>query len=292
MAYYPQNATGLNYISYPAGPTPVGLALTANASANTKGAFAQFVASSTFTSNAINVVVANTSAATGRLYLFDIATGGSGSETVVIPNLNAEGVSTTNSVYPSGLYPFPLAIASSTRISARCQCSTGGVAMNVQITLIAAGGVSGIAAFTNYGGDTADSSGAQIDPGGTVNTKGAYTQLTASSSDVAQWMSAQFTYGHSTYANVFWLADLATGAAASEVVLVPDMLLTSAFISSQPDIQPRATPMLTYIAASTRIAARASCTSNTATARLFDLVLMTGVAPSEPSGGGGAWAFA
>lgn len=290
MAWYPQNATGLNYISYPAGPTPVGLGLTASASANTKGSYAQLVASTTFTCNSVQVVVANTITTGTRYYLFDVATGAGGSETVVIPNIPVEGAGTaTSALYASGIWPVPLAIASGTRVALRCQGSTGSVTMNVSMTLIAAGGVAGVSSVTNYGSDTSTSLAVSVDPGASANTKGSYSQITASTSSVTQWLQTMFALDHTSPANTFWLVDIATGAAASEVVLMPDLLVANA--GTQAAVQPKSYDMLTYIANATRIAVRCSCTSNTATTRLLSVAMLATAAPSEPSGGGGAFPY-
>src|SRR4029077_8721859 len=137
--FYPQTAAGLNYITYPAGPTVAGTTVTANAAADTKGSYAQIVASSAFACNSVIIDVQFTAAAVGRQYRLDIATGAALSETVVVADLLAEGTNAATSVI-GGTYTLPLAIPSGTRISARCQCSTGAATLSVTITLISAGG--------------------------------------------------------------------------------------------------------------------------------------------------------
>lgn len=286
MSHYPQSASGLNYISYPAGPTPVGLTLTANASANTKGSYSEFVSSTPFAANQMYLFVWNTDNAV-RQFLFDIATGGVGAETDILPNLSADGTSTTSSIYGFGLYgPFPVAIPAGTRISGRCQCSTGSETMNVQIVLVAAGDTPGVSSAVNYGAETANSGGTQLDPGGSANTKGAYTELTSSTSAVAQWVMLIFTIGHSSVSSVFWLVDLATGAGGAETPLIIDIPVASvANAGAQPSMQPRTYAFLTYIPASTRLAARCSCSTATATVRLLDVVVLAATAPAESAAG-------
>lgn len=282
MPTYPQSTSTINAISYPAGPTPVGAALTASSSANTKGSYTQVASSSSFACNAVAVMVPNTQASAGRLFLFDIATGAAASEVVQLSNLTAEGTNTSTSISGIGLSEYPLKIAASTRIAARCQDSTGSGTMNVQVILIAAGDLAGATSLTTYGASTSTSGGTQIDPGATANTKGSYTQITSSSTAVAQWLQLLVTSGRSTYASIFWLVDVATGAASSEVVLIPDLFFTSTGSSATtPTLQPRAYSMLTYIASSTRIACRCSATANTATARLINVAILTAVAPTE-----------
>lgn len=293
MPYYPQSASGLNYITYPVGPTTTGLTLTADASANTKGAFTEVIASAPFDANAIIVELVLTNANAGRLFLIDVALGGAGSEVVVVPDLICEGVSTVSGVYGQGSYQIPLRVPAGSRISLRCQSSTGASTIGqIATTLIAAGGVDGITSFVNYGANAGDSGGTAIDPGGTAHTKSGWVELTPSSSAVTQWMGLMVTYGHATVATCSWAVDIGTGPAASEVVLLPDVRIGSATSSgAQPSIQARMTHALTYIPAGTRIAARASCSINTATARVIDVALLAGTAPAEPSGGGGESSF-
>lgn len=296
MAYYPQSASGLGYITYPVGPAANVTYPTSSASTNTKGSYTELAASVSITSNAAIIYLTFVDTATARRTLYDFATGAGGAEVVVIPNLmNDASISGGgNSGDHMGCYWLPWKVASGTRVAARIACSVGSCQPGIGLTLIAAGGVDGITSFTNYGADTSDSGGLEVDPGGTIDTKGSYTQFTASSSAVIQSLTIGFSLqGNSAPQNTSWAYDIATGAAASEVVLIPDIRMnTAAQTVNAATALPRAVTMLTYISASTRIAIRASSTVNDATDRLTDLILLTGVAPSEPSGAsGGAWAY-
>lgn len=122
-----------------------------------------------------------------------------------------------------------------------------------------------------------------------ANTKGSYAEITASSSFTCNQVSLNM-YGGSGGNGLRYLVDLATGAGGAESVLIPD---TGAFIDNNAGMQPKAKPFLTYIAASTRLAARASCNINDATDRVFDMALIAGIAPTESggAGAGGSYAF-
>lgn len=284
MPYYPQSATGLNYISYPAGPTATAATLTASGSTHTKGAYTQFVASSPFACNLLQIEVV-TASVSGGLYLFDIATGGSGSETVVVPNIMIDRYSGATSHSGSGFYVIPISIPAGTRISARCQCSTGSGTLEVGITIIAAGDLVSPSTWTQNGVTTATTRGTQVDPGASANTKGAYSQVIASTAAVAQLAVIQFSnIATITAINARWCVDIATGAAASEVVLVPDLRWGAAGVQGIP-AYPRSITFLTYIPASTRIAVRASCSSNDSSFRLFDVAILTAVAPNDVTSG-------
>jgi hypothetical protein len=296
MAHYPQSAAGLGAITYPAGPGPLGVTVTASGSTNTKGLYAELTGSSAFACNKVRVVVQfpGDSAAGGYKFLLDIATGAALSEVVVVPNLMIDGqVITGSTLLCFAEFWIPLAIPAGTRISARCQCSVGSKTLSVMISLYAAGDSPGISTFTAYGINTGDSSGAQVDPGGSANTKGGYTELTASSSAVTQFLMLGVAMAGNTGPSTGrWYFDIATGAALSEVVLIPDIPVQIGGASPQFALLPHSHSFLTYIPAGTRIAVRASCSINDATDRLLDVALLSGTAPAEASGSEHSHVFA
>jgi hypothetical protein len=129
-----------------------------------------------------------------------------------------------------------------------------------------------------------------VDPGASINTKGStYSEMTSSSSAITQSLTCMFSMGGNTAPQTFLAAvDISTGAGGAEVVLVPDLRLSGRDLvagSGVLMVAPRSYTMLTYIAASTRIAVRASSNINDATDRLFDVALVAGTAPAEGSGG-------
>lgn len=286
MSHYPTSTVGNNYITYPAGPAVVGTTLTANASNNTKGSYAEIVASTSFATTHVHVKVLN-GAAAAREYLFDIATGAAASETVVLPNMLAESYSSLSTNYAHRVYnDVPLVIGNATRISGRCQCSTGSAAMTVAITAITTSGTFGQSSFTNIGSDTSTSTGVNLDPGGSANTKGSYVELTASTAADYSWLLVMLVRGSSTYATCAWAADLATGAGGAEVVLIPDMRASLASDSgTRGSMAPTGYPFLTFIASGTRVSGRSSCNITTATSRIITMALLAISAPTETAGG-------
>jgi hypothetical protein len=291
VAFYPVNATGLNYVAYPPGPTATGTDTTSSGSANTKGAYVQLSASSSFASNWAHVVFHGATTGVAALrHLVDIATGAGGAEVDVLPNLATDMASAAgSSVQLGGLYGLPLAIAISTRIAARNQSSGTSRSVVVSVEVRAAGSMPGITTFTNHGSDTSTSGGLSLDPGGTANTKGSYTQLTASLAAVAQFLLMMATHNASSTsgASSTWAMDIATGAGGSEVVLVSDMRFIWPFSTNAYIMTPRSQGVGTYIAASTRVALRVSCSTNTATLRLVHVAALYGTASAESGGGAG-----
>lgn len=282
MPTYPQSAAGLNYITYPVGPSSASLAVISDVAADTKGAYVEFVASTPFAANQVIVDIPSSTAVSGRRFLVDIAIGGVGVESVIIPNIMAEGAGIGSGQTAAGAHTFPIAVAAGVRLSARCQCSTGSSTINVAITLIAAGGLPGVSGFTQYGANLATSGGAVVDPGGSAGTKGSYTEITASTTAIAQWLIINFTNGGNTGPiSASWGVDIATGPNLSEVVLIPDLKTTT---HSSLSTTPKSYAVYTYIAAGTRIAVRASSSTADATDRLLHVTITTAVAPSEPTG--------
>lgn len=285
--YWPQSASGLNVVTYPAGPTVAGTLVTSSASTNTKGSYTQLIASTSFTTNRIELSsTANAASGNGMAALIDLATGAGGSESVVISNLAADIGEAGELIFTAD---FPLAVASGTRVAARFQANVGSRTVRLNVTAIAAGGMPGMSSFTTYGADTSDSGATGVDPGGTTNTKGSYTEITSSSSALAQWMMAVIAFrGNAQPLSFSWAVDIATGAGGAETVLYSDLRVCEReVLTFRMGYTGRMQGFLTYVPASTRLAARASCTTNDATDRLIDVELIAGTAPTEPAGGGG-----
>lgn len=285
MTFYPQSASGLDYESFPAGPAAAGVTVTSDAAANTKGAYTEIAAATSFDANWITVEITQTTQTTVRRYLIDIAIGAAASEVVVIPNLMAEGGAGGSPTDGSYTFTLPLDVPSGSRISARCQDSVGSGPVSISVTLAAAGDTPGPTAYTAHGVDTATSLGTSVNAGGSINTKGAYAQLSASLGAVAQYaMLMMSTNGNTQTAAATFAVDLATGAAASEVVLVPD-LRGATSNNSDYLYSTKTFAFPTYIAAATRVAVRMSSTTADATDRVLTAALYTAVAPTEASGG-------
>ena len=297
MPYYPQSAAGLNYITYPVGPTVEGATLTSGA-IGVKGAYVELGASSPFACNQVWLQVTRVISVSNTIYgaSLDLATGAGGAEVIVIPDIyisESAVVITPFTTTPSGEVTVPLAIASSTRLAARWQANAASQQVAIAVTLSAAGGMAGMpAAMVQYG--FAVDEGVKIDAGATANTKGSYVAITASTSAVIQVLVLQFVadlVGGPNGILQAWAVDLATGAGGAEVVLMPDLRIAQCAnvggAGQATIVVPRSIPMLTYIAASTRVAMRAAPYTSTGTVanRRFLVALLTGTAPTEPVAG-------
>lgn len=254
-----------------------GTVLTAG-SANTKGSYVELSASVSTTCSAVAVAIF--SANQNVDYLVDIATGAASAETDLIANIQTNRPTTAVAVR---YFVFPIAITSGTRVSARCQASTGAATCRVVMYLFS--GTSNFLGGTgavNYGANAADSGGTSIDPGGSANTKGAYTEITASTSSDIKWVTVMLgNQTNAARASAEFLLDIATGSAGSESVVLNNVYFVTTSTGSTITAVGVSFPVT--IASGTRIAARAQCTIIDATDRLFDIVLM-----GDDSSAGGA----
>lgn len=251
-----------------------GVTLTSNASANVKGVYGQLIASTG--QDAFGLLVQVQGSATGD-YLIDLAIGGAGSEQIILSNFaHARQVGNTRR---AGLMLIPLFIPSGTRISARCQGSTGGNNCILNITLLPALGAFTLGLLgraTTYGANTGTSGGISIDPGGTINTKGSYVQISASLTNPARWIvlmiGNQANAARANTANNSWTFDVAIGAAGSETIVIPDIILGAGAVESV--VVPYLISLPFALPSGVRVAVRAQCTINDATDRKFDFSLL------------------
>lgn len=207
-------------------PTVSGIqTLTPAGTANTKGSYTQMLASTSADCRMLRIeLFANPSAANTKSFLVDIATGAAASEAVLVPNLGVQA--TIQFGLARSVFFIPCRIPAGTRIAARCQCNTGTSPENMfaQVTVYDGdvrqlGGGGGVDAI---GADTATSRGTAITPGNS-SVKSSYVQLTASTSNRYVGLFGVIDMGSPTGGNFNQLlTDVAIGAAASEVIIIPD----------------------------------------------------------------------
>lgn len=244
--------------------------------ANTKGAYAQLIASSAFDADALLVIAAHE--AVGFLgitvsALLDIAIGAAASEQVVIPDV----LLSLNQWCGRSGSPFlvPCKIPAGSRIAARLASSDASTPFNVTVCAINYGlfAMPG-GKIVSYGTASATSRGTSLDPGATANTKGAYSQLVASTNeDLSGIIICVGSQNLDKTTSCEALLDIAIGAAASEIILIADLPLGVDTNAQQ--YMPLVFPFIPCkIPAGTRIAARCQNTTNTAAHRSFDVSIL------------------
>ena len=262
-----------------------GTAITAGI--DTKGAYVELIASTANTNLGIWVFLDGDNLA--KNWAVDIATGVADSEVIFLNDL-IYGLrrGTTGIVW----YYFPIAsIASGTRISARAQCDNSSGSELVYVSAILSTesmlditaptyerSITSIPATRPYLDD--------VDPGATINTKGAYTELVASASATLQL--ATFHFGSSDNDVITQnqqLVDIAKGEAGVEVVVVSNLPLAVASVWDQPLPISIALPGNPF--QGERISMRSQCSINDATDRLFGVGYYGAIGTAVSGGGSG-----
>lgn len=213
--------------------TAISTTVTGSASAHTKGAWSQVIAS---TGGDVNEIVLWSTAAiavsgSDSSTLLDIGIGGSGSETVIVPDLNLGGTAAGH------LIRVPVFIPGGSRVSLRLQSAITSKTYAASVALIGGAGWGRRAPTrraTTYGANSATSGGVTIDDPGASNTDGAWTEITSSTTTPARWLLPFLSgpVGNAAWTSTNGLADVAIGASGSEVIIA-EHIPTSANAAEQ-----------------------------------------------------------
>lgn len=251
--------------------TSRGAVVTANAAPHVKGIYTQLIAATSFEADGLLVMLDDCVAVTD--YLLDIALGSAGNEVVILTNLLVSGG--TGALVYGGQYQFPVKIPVGSRLSARCQATTGGAAVRVSALLFGQGVLPGepITIVDAYGLNTAATQGTNIDPGGVANTKGAWVALSTSTRILSRFLTLAIgNQLNGVRSSQSWLVDIGLGGAGSEQVVIPNLVLNC---STSPDIVvPQTYNQIPFtIPIGSRLSVRAQSDGIDATDRLFDAAL-------------------
>src|SRR4030095_8745883 len=110
--------------------------VTPNATTNTKGSYVQLTASTSQRIDALVVTMVRDGGITATYteWLVDIATGGAGSETIVIPDIFTAWGNGGGGYHRPALIKFPASIPAGTRLAARCSSSVAsGAALSISV---------------------------------------------------------------------------------------------------------------------------------------------------------------
>ena len=247
-----------------------GTTITAPGSLNTKGAWTQIVASTTYPAAGIMLQINSEPGSGDCFWLADVGIGGAGSEVVIVPNIIGGRLAST--LGDSSHCYVPVQIPAGSRVAMRYQVAvTAATPLTAQIIGFGDSGkfYPPPMALTDYGTVTASSKGTQVDPGGTANTKGAYAQLVASTTQTIRGLIVQILPDASyAAAPAHSLVDIAIGGAGSEQVVIPNIMHNPTETSGSV-IQANNAPFYypASIPSGSRIAARSQCDTNTAANR-------------------------
>jgi len=239
-----------------------------SASTNTKGTYVDLFNPLSFDARTLALQFNNNHAT--RDVLLDISVGAPGSEVTYFEDL-------LFSMAPSGnilqSIVLPCYIKAGTRVRARIQSSTGS-------STLVLGAQAFSQSLTNriyrdcetWGAAAGDSGGVSVDPGGSINTKGAYSVLTSSSARrCRQLLILIGNQNNGARTSCYWRADVAVGPNGSEVIILPDFVMQANATGDM--AQPcHVGPFPCDIPAGSRVVIRAMCEISDATDRLFDAV--------------------
>lgn len=264
-------------VTVPTGTT-YGVNVESHASANTKGSWTELVSATPWAADYfwLHLIGASTSV---KHYLGDVAIGALGSEQTVLHNLKY--VAGDDSASDAVLYPCYIGLPAAVRLSARVQCSTnsGGPDLGFEVCLFktSQSGPYRFGRSDTYGTDTATSRCEEVDPGGSANTKGSYTEITSGLSVATRYVILRFGLTNPSLPSFFsWKWDLAIGALASEQIVVPDFHFRSAVSANVGDaIWPPLWGFPLNLAAAARLSLRAMCTGTDSSDRTFDVQAVT-----------------
>lgn len=247
--------------------------LTANASANTKAtSYTAIDGSVDIDSDGFFLSFRMDTAS--RDFLIDVAIGAASSEVNIIDNIlvSSSGFS-FNDIWTAY---FPIALTAGTRLSARCQASTGSSATEVSV-VHARGGIfrkMRKRRATTYGANTADSGGVTIDCGASANNYGAWAELSSAVTNPVRsalvCLGNRLNGARTTATTTF---DVGFGASLSEAGIV-EGLRTNMEANSDYVRQCFFFPIDLNLAAGKRLVMRAKSSTADATDRLFDGVII------------------
>ena len=248
------------------GTTSRGKVVTASGSTNTKGSPTELIASTAYEASGVYV---NVHSNTGATQIFMDLMIGASTEDIIVPDLV---FSRSNQINMDRVY-LPIKIPKGSRVSARTQGSVASSLLYVMLQLIPSAPTypAGFGRCTAYGLTAASTTMTSVDAGGTADTEGAWTQITASTTNPIRSMIVGVGPGSdiTTGALCYFQLDIGVGS-ATEAAIISDMSLVRETASDQPKPIYHG-PYPCNIPAGTRLAARAQCSVNTAGDRVIEV---------------------
>lgn len=271
--------------------TATSLGTAVAAGSNVKGTAVEFSASTAITCKTLYLYAWASGAAASSAYLIDVMTDAS-LATVTVPDLYLDFFGGASKRITQQ-YVVPCDIASGTRLGVRAEGTTGAGTEEVTVAIIlcdtALPGLTSVASVAY--GTTAGSSdkATSYDPGGSANTKGGYTALSASVSASAQWLYINVGgLRNTTTTTGSYLMDVAIGGAGAESVKIANVPLG---VDAGSDYYSPYSlgPFPASDFQSQRLSVNLQSTLTDATDRLVGLMarVITGTPVTAGSGGGG-----
>lgn len=243
---------------------------TASATPNVKGSYSELTASTPFNINGIFIHLIGPGAGSAARATVDFATGGAGSETVLIADILLSQGGASRDCGSPGIY-FPVSISSGTRLAVRCAASIGSATVGIQVTLIPGPLEPEPLSFATYG--ISGTNGVAIDPGAVVDTKGAWFEIVSLTAIVIRYLVVLLSQAADTGLNSASFAyDIGVGLPGSELVVIPNIFTTTNNgVDSLMLVQ---FPYIINIPVGSRIAARGASNNNIAGERVLEMAII------------------
>lgn len=203
---------------------------TASGTPHTKGSWQEIIAATTsdVTFLWLTLTASTFTAATDTSTLLDIGIGAAASEVVVVPNL-AVGYQSAVSATVTPLYGIPVFIPVGSRVAIRAQSAVASKTVAAQVVLgQMPNGKRSPVSIEAIGADTASSHGVTLGAPAGTNTKGAWTQIVAATSQPYEALIFGVQGGSdTTLISGGALLDIGFGGSGAEVALAPDLPLAA-----------------------------------------------------------------
>lgn len=246
--------------------------VTASSTANTKGAWAEIDSSLAISLNGFVVNIVGNTVSVTTDFLMDIGVGSAGNEEVIIPNILFSVGAGLDLDFQKN-FGTPLGVCAGVRVAARIQATAGSASCGVSLQAAA----TSFKMSTPYqeiiafGANTGDSGGVQVDPGGTANTKGAWSEIVASTSEDVFGLCASIGVQANANQRVNrFQFDIAVGSSGNEEIIIPDTVTrvsAAEFAYAMTNFMPVSVP------SGSRLAVRDQSSDTNATDRLLDFIL-------------------
>jgi len=209
----------------------LGVTVTASASADTKGSYAELIASTESAASGLSVTLTSQSiTAANTEGLLDIAVGSAGNEEVILADFHMS-IDTADGNQAIVIIPLPIAVPSGTRISARWQtASTEADTFTCIANLKSPTFEShpGYGKIVSLGQNTGTSLGTAVDAGTTVNTPGTKVEFAATSEHFSGFFLSIGGNGDTATEDANFVFRVLTGSSGNEEVLVGGIAAKSA----------------------------------------------------------------
>lgn len=255
-----------------------GVTVTASASVDTFGSWTELIASTSKKADGLLIFIRSTATPPFKAVL-QIGIG----TTVLVDKILIQPNGNQAATFFLSLPLFvPIAIAAGSQIQARLSSSVASETVSCAVMLVRGGFANSQYSGTKVygfasGGDSTVAT--EVDPGATINTKGSYAELVASTAKPIRYMILMVS-SRDVSANIAvrWRIDVAVGANGSERIIVPDVIFDMrAYNPAGQYLQADSGRFLGLpcsIPAGSRLAVRAQADNNTAGYRKLDVAIL------------------